>query len=203
MKRAGIWYSRVMTLGDAELVYLIKAGKVGVIPTDTVYGLACAAANQGAVERLYKLKDREQKPGTIIAASIEQLVELGIKARYLKPVAQYWPNSISIIIPNHGLSYIHQGQGGIAIRLPAKKDLQTLLEKAGPLLTTSANHPGEPTAVTIQEAREYFGDKLDFYVDGGDLSGRPASTLIRILDDAAEVLREGAVKINEAGEIEK
>lgn len=191
-----------MILSNPRLVELIKSGKVGVIPTDTVYGLVCAAANLEAVKRLYSLKNREQKPGTVIAASIEQLVELGIKARYLKAVAHYWPNSISVEVP-HSLAYLHQGTGRQAFRITADKKLSALLTKAGPLLTTSANQPGEPTATTIQEAEEYFGDKVDFYVDGGDLSSREASTLIRILDDAVEVLRQGGVKINEAGEIEK
>jgi tRNA A37 threonylcarbamoyladenosine synthetase subunit TsaC/SUA5/YrdC len=61
--------------------------------------------------------------------------------------------------------------------------------------------PGEPPANTIAEAREYFGDRVDLYQDGGDLSGRAPSTVIRIIDDAIEVLRAGAVKINENGRI--
>jgi tRNA A37 threonylcarbamoyladenosine synthetase subunit TsaC/SUA5/YrdC len=80
--------------------------------------------------------------------------------------------------------------------------LQALLQQTGPLLTTSANHPGKTPAHTIEEAETYFGDKVDFYVNGGDLSGREASTVMRVVDDMVEVLREGSIKINEAGEIE-
>lgn len=191
------------TLSNPTLIERLKAGEVGVLPTDTVYGLVCAAADESAVKRLYGLKNREQKPGTLIAATTEQLVKLGLKARYLKPVEQYWPGAVSIIIPNHELAYIHLSKGSIAVRLPADHALKSLLEKTGPLLTTSANHPGEPTANTVNEAQTYFGDQVDFYVDGGDLSGREASTLIRVVDDMVEVLRQGAVKINEAGEIEE
>ncbi len=51
---------------------------MGVLPTDTVYGLVARRLDQAAATRLYRLKKREQKPGTVIAASIDQLVELGI-----------------------------------------------------------------------------------------------------------------------------
>jgi L-threonylcarbamoyladenylate synthase len=87
------------------------------------------------------------------------------------------------------------------VRVVAWPPLKSLLEKTGPLLTTSANQPGKPPATTIQEAEAYFGGSVDFYVDGGDLSGRPPSTIIRVVDDEVEVIRQGAVKLNELGEI--
>jgi L-threonylcarbamoyladenylate synthase len=167
-----------------------------------VYGLACRAADESAVGKLYSLKSRDAKPGTIIASSLEQLVRLGLKARYLKPVNQYWPGPVSIIIPStFELPYLHLGAGSLAVRVVEDKSLIELLEMTGPLLTSSANLPGQSEAKNIAEAKAYFGDTIDFYVDGGELSGRLPSTLIRIVDDAVEVLREGAVKINEAGEV--
>jgi L-threonylcarbamoyladenylate synthase len=194
--------SQVYKSFNNEPISALKRGAIGIIPTDTVYGLVCAARNEQAVTRLYGLKNRETKPGTIIAASVSQLVELGIKARYLKPVEHYWPNPITIIIPNHELTYIHLGAGSIAVRIPNDNSLTDLLQEAGPLLTTSANHPGEPEAATIEEAQKYFGDAVDFYVDGGNLSGRKPSTVIRIVDDAVEILRAGAILVKENGEIE-
>lgn len=179
---------------------LLIANTVGVIPTDTVYGVVACAADQAAVERLYALKDREGKPGTIIAAGIEQLVELGLKARYLKAVEQYWPGSISVIIPcGPELQYLHQGKFSLAVRIPNHPQLLKLLGQTGPLLTSSANHPRQTTAHTMQEAKDYFHDEVDFYVDGGDLADHQPSTIIRIIDDAIEVIRDGAVKVNEAG----
>jgi L-threonylcarbamoyladenylate synthase len=89
----------------------------------------------------------------------------------------------------------------LAVRIPPDKDVISLLQRTGPLLTTSANLPGEKVAETVTEAMEYFGDQVDFYVDGGDMSGRPPSTVIRIIDDAVDVLREGAVKIDQNGQI--
>lgn len=183
------------TLLDDELTGILGAGGVGVLPTDTVYGLVCAAVQPVAVARLYSLKDRDHKPGTVIAANVEQLVELGLKRRYVSAVEHLWPGPLSIVIPTSTLGYLDQGVGGLAVRVTNQAALTALLLRTGPLLTSSANQPGEPVAVTVAEAKAYFGNTVDFYVDGGDLSGRPASTLIRVVDDAIEVIRQGAVQI--------
>jgi L-threonylcarbamoyladenylate synthase len=178
---------------------LLKAGAIGVIPTDTVYGVAARAQDPEAVNRLYTLKERHAKPGTIIAASIDQLEALGLKRRYLKAVEDFWPDAASVIIPcaDPNLRYLHQGKNSLAVRIPKPKELRTVLEITGPLLTSSANHPGKPPATSISEAKDYFGSNVDFYEDGGDLSSHQPSTLIRIVDDAIEVIREGAVKIKQ------
>lgn len=176
---------------------LQNPGAVGVIPTDTVYGIVARAGDQAAVKRLYEIKKRSHKPGTIIAASMQQLELLGLKHRYLKAVEQFWPGAVSVIIPvsDTKLAYLHQGKLSLAVRVPKTAELQSLLKRTGPLLTSSANSPGEPMAMNIKQAKAYFGDQVDFYEDGGDLSGRQVSTLIRIVDDAVEVLRQGSVTL--------
>lgn len=190
------------SIGDEKVTEALVDSAVGVLPTDTLYGLVCCAKDEIAVKKLYTLKARDKKPGTVIAASTEQLVGLGLKARYLKPVEHYWPSPISIIIPStFELPYLHLGVGSLAVRVVEDDELINLLNATGPLLTSSANLPGEPEAKNITDAQVYFGETVDFYVDGGDLSGRLPSTLIRIVDDAVEILRKGAVKINEVGEI--
>ncbi len=181
---------------------MLSQSKVGVLPTDTIYGIVCRAADAQAVARLYSLKQRDHKPGTVIAANIEQLVDLGVPRRYLKAVEQFWPNSISVIIPvGDNLSYLHLGLNGLAIRIPKADSLNRLLLQTGPLLTTSANQPGSAPANTVAEAKQYFSDKVDFYVNGGDLSNRPPSTIIRIIDDEIEIVRHGAVKLSIEGQI--
>ncbi len=190
------------SLANKALVQLLQNGAVGVLPTDTVYGVATSAAQHQAVQRLYALKQRQKKPGTVIAANLGQLEELGFKARYLKAVAQYWPGAVSVVIPCVDMEWLHQGVGSVAVRIPQNKELDKLLVQTGPLLTSSANTPGSPPAGTMTNAREYFGDAVDFYVDGGDLHGRKASTVIRVVDDVVEVLREGAVTIDaETGKV--
>lgn len=181
----------------SHAIELIKAGKVGVMPTDTVYGLVASAHNQQAVKRLYALKSREKKPGTLIAASTEQLRELGVPDSLLALTVNLWPNPLSIILSVGGqFSYLHQGVGTIAIRVVDDATTSRILQQTGPLLTSSANQPGEPGSVTVDEAWNYFKDSVDFYVDDGDRSDRVPSTIIRLLDDGeVEVIREGAIKI--------
>lgn len=190
-------------LSDPKLVACLKQGAVGVVPSDTLYGLMCRADNPEAINRLYQIKSRELKPGTLIAASVDQLVGLGIPRRYLKPVEHFWPNPISVVVPTTpALSYLDHGLMSLPVRIPANEDLRAFLEKTGPLQTTSANLPDEPPATTYAEALAYFGEMVDFYVDAGDLPGTPPSTIIRVIDDAVEVIRQGAVKIDENGQIQ-
>lgn len=189
-------YTGPMLLTAAQ--QLNTPGSIAVIPTDTLYGVVARAADQAAVARLYALKHRENKPGTIIAANIDQLVELGIKRRYLTAVEQFWPGAVSVIIPcaDPNLKYLHVGKMTLAMRIPKDNELQKLLEQTGPLLTSSANQPGELPAANIAAAKDYFGSRVDCYIDGGDLSDRQPSTIIQVVDDAVEVIRAGAVQIS-------
>jgi L-threonylcarbamoyladenylate synthase len=181
---------------DPQVIASLQAGNVGVLPADTVYGLMGLARLPEVAPHLYGLKQRDNKPGTIIAASIDQLVELGLKRRYMTAVEQYWPGSISVIIPcGHELEHLHLGMQSLAVRIPDDAPLLELLKQTGPLVTSSANLTGQPTAVNVEQAQKYFGDQVAFYVDGGDLSDRLPSTVIRIVDDAIEVLRQGAVRV--------
>ncbi len=188
------------SLADPACAALLQNGAVGVIPTDTIYGLVCRAADRATVEHLFSVKSRENKPGTIIAANIEQLRELGADAGYLQKSAAYWPGPISVKFA-HPDDHLSRGTATIAVRIPDDPALTALLQAVGPLMTTSANQPGEPGAETIGEAQAYFGDTVDFYVDGGTLSGRPASTIIHLIDDTVEIVRQGAVKIDKTGRI--
>jgi L-threonylcarbamoyladenylate synthase len=175
----------------------LKSGNVGVIPTDTVYGLVARAHDKEAVARLYALKNRDHKPGTVIAASVEQLIELGVDKAHLDRVKRWWPASLSVETPlSDGLSYLHQGTGRQGFRVVADEAVREILLETGPLVTSSANHPGEPGSVTVQEAWNYFKDAVDFYLDGGDRTGRSPSTIAKITDDGLlEIIRDGAVKI--------
>lgn len=183
-------------LDSPELQQLITSGGVGVMPTDTVYGLVVSAKLPEAVSRLYELKDRRGKPGTILAASTDQLVELGMKRRYLVAVEQFWPGAVSVVVPCPELQYLHLGRNSLAVRIPDDPMLTELLAKTGPLQTSSANLTGQPTVDSIEEAKMVFGGKVDFYVNGGNLSNRLPSTIIRIDDDAVTVIRQGIVKID-------
>lgn len=178
-----------------EAAERLQRGEIGVIPTDTVYGVVACAASQSATKRLYELKKREHKPGTLIAANIGQLIDLGVSESEINKVKQWWPNPVSAILAVQGHEYLHQGVGSLAMRVVADAQVRELLEQTGPLITSSANQPGQPPATTIQEALDYFGDTVDFYADGGTISDKQPSTIIRPTDQGIEVLRQGSVSL--------
>ena len=183
------------TVSLTDSAKLFASGQVGIIPTDTVYGLACSATNFTAIERFYSLKSRENKPGTLIAASVEQLVHLGFDSEELELVEGYWPASLSAILtlPDH--DHLTQSVGSLAVRVVPDPELNKLLFECGPLITSSANLPGEAPANNLDQAFEYFGDAVDFYVDGGELSDRQPSTIVRVSADGLEIVRQGSVAI--------
>jgi L-threonylcarbamoyladenylate synthase len=92
------------------------------------------------------------------------------------------------------LYYVHRGKG-LALRIPDNELLQEVLSKTGPIVAPSANREGEEPAATVEVAKEYFGDTVDFYVDGGELKGE-ASTVISLENGRLQVIREGKHKIN-------
>lgn len=177
--------------------HLHKQGEIAVIPTDTVYGVVARAADRKAVARLYTLKHREGKPGTLVAANINQLIAIGIERHHLITPGELWPGAVSVIIPcDQNLFYLHQGTNSLAVRIPDDSRLLKLLQRTGPLLTSSANQPGEPPATIITEAKAYFGDQVDWYEDAGFINRAP-STVIKIVDNTIQVMRLGAVKFDE------
>lgn len=185
------------SLSDSGIYDLLKRGEVGVIPTDTIYGLACIAEDSVAVARLYALKNREHKPGTLIAANVKQLIKLGVDIDTIEKVAHLWPSSISVIVPiNTSAAYLDQGLQSLAIRIPKYPEaLVRLLEQTGPLMTTSANAPGQPPATNKTQVQQYFSDQIDFFVDGGDMSKTTPSTIVTVEDGVMRVVRQGAVQV--------
>ena len=178
---------------------LIKQGAIGVIPTDTIYGLTCSALNKKNVERVYKTRKRNlKKPVIILISSIKdlKLFSVDINKEEKKIIDSLWPNKISIILncPNKKFEYLHRGMKTLAFRMPKDKALISLLKLTGPLIVPSANIEGDEPAKNIREAQEYFGDKVDFYIDNGNLKSEP-STIISIIDGEVSLIRKGSVKI--------
>ncbi len=170
-------------------------GGVGVIPTDTIYGVVASAHDRKAVERVYEVKGRNSdKPFIILIGSIDDVGGFGVKLGddIKAKLDEYWPGPISIILPSQDdkYEYLHRGTQSLAFRLPDKQDLITLLKLTGPLIAPSANPEGLPPAKDINQAKEYFGDELDFYIDGGDLEANPSKLLKLEVDGSIRVIRD-------------
>lgn len=178
---------------------LLKDNKVGVLPTDTIYGLVGSALSKGVVEKIYKLRKRSfDKPMIILISSLDDLklfdVQLDHSSRNV--LQKVWPNKVSVILPcpYPKFEYLHRGKNTLAFRMPNDKQLLGLLAKTGPLVAPSANFEGERPAESILEAKGYFGDLVDFYLDKGLLKSEP-STLIDITSGEIKILRQGAFAV--------
>ena len=188
-----------MNIKDSQIIKFLKNDEVGVLPTDTLYGLVGSAFSIKAVERIYDLKNRNEKKSLIILiSSLDDLKKFGVELTEKAKIfmQKFWPGKVSIVLPfnNKSLDYLDRMDGTLAFRLPDKKDLIELLEKTGALVAPSANPEGKEPAKNLEEAMKYFDGKVDFFVDGGEINSAP-STLVKIVGDKIEVLREGAVKI--------
>ncbi len=168
-----------------NIIEILKHDGVGVIATDTVYGVVARLLSPAAVQRIYEVKhsDINRPVGTILVASTDQLKGI-VSDADIDAAAQYWPGPTSVILSvSDELEYAHKGLGSLPFRVPADPQLIKILEQTGPLATSSANLPAQPPAVTVDQAENYFGDAVDFYDDGGDLSDRKSSKIIKFLDD--------------------
>lgn len=190
---AGVYYGGMNVVSFDTASKMLAGGAVGVLPTDTVYGLVTSATRPDSVARFYQLKNRQSKPGTLIASSVNQLIGMGFLQYELDQVRGYWPNSLSAVLTLTANDYLTQGVGSLAVRVVSTPNLKTLLRQTGPLITSSANRPGEPIATSLDEAYAYFGDAVDFYVDGGEIAEAHASTIVRVAPDGLEIIRQGSV----------
>lgn len=183
-----------------QIIELLKLGKIGVMPTDTIYGIVGSALNPETVETIYALRKRSSgKPFIILISSIIDLQKFGVKLtkeqkEFLK---KNWPNPLSVILPveNKELKYLHRGKNSLGFRMPKDENLLEMLKQTGPLVAPSANIEGEKPAETIEEAKKYFGDRIGFYIDGGKLKLIP-STVVQLSEGGIPtVLRQGNYRV--------
>lgn len=178
-----------------------KNGKIGVIASDTLYGIMGSALLPEVVEKIYELRGRDRKkPLIVLIGDPADLSLFGISPSPEEKtiMEKYWPGAVTIVLPCalEKFEYLHRGTGTIAFRVPNNEKLLEILKENGPLVAPSANTEGKEPAHTIEEAKNYFGDTVDFYEDSGELTGLP-STLIALENAKIRVLRKGAVEIHE------
>ena len=180
----------------AALDALSRGQPVGV-PTDTVYGLAADAADAGAVQRLFGLKDRpsDLSIAVLVAdlAGAAALVEFTPRARRL--AEHFWPGPLTIVAARTSTAPPHLGTGTtIGVRLPDDDIMRAIAEPA-PLAVTSANLHGGPTPSAAQGVADLF-PALSLVIDGGPRPGA-SSTVVDMTGPAATVLREGPISLDE------
>ena len=183
-----------------ELTEALSDGKVVAVPTDTVYGLAADPRLAGAVDRVFRLKQRpESFPLPVLIAEADTAAGLAVLTPQAdRLVARYWPGPLTLVLARRpGTGFELGGDpSSIGLRCPASPRLKELLARTGPLAVTSANRHGEPPLRTAQEVREHFGAGVVTVLDGGRCAGEP-STVVSLRGAALQCLRQGALAFEE------
>jgi L-threonylcarbamoyladenylate synthase len=181
-----------------NLVKILNENGVVVMPTDTLYGIVGKAGNTSVVERIYTVRKRTPtKPCIILIGEIEELKKFSIplSEEQKNILKQYWsfdfaqdfqpgPTSIVLDCPDEKFAYLHRGTKSLAFRMPLPEGLRELLQKTGPLVAPSANTEKFPASENVEDAKKYFGDAIDLYVDGGPIVSK-ASKIIRLHKDGS------------------
>ena len=181
----------------AAAMSALRDGEPVGVPTDTVYGLAADAANAGAIQQLFELKQRpEDRSIAVLVADVvaaASLVEFNALAQRL--AEHFWPGPLTIVAARTAGAPPHLGTGDtIGVRLPGD-DVMQAIAGPGPLAVTSANLHGGPTPSTAQGVAELF-PTLGLIVDGGPRPGA-SSTVVDVTATTPVVLREGPISLDE------
>jgi len=184
-------------------ISILKRGGLVAFPTDTVYGLGAGANIPQAVERVYRVKERPPSMALpLLLADISQISEV---AEPVPPIAwllanKFLPGALTIVLPKSKsvLDIITAGGTTVAIRIPAHPVPVALVRGLGaPVVGTSANLSGKPSALTADEVHSQFGAQVDLVIDGGKCPGGRESTIVDVSRETPVILREGAISEEE------
>lgn len=194
---------QLFSCSDAEkCASIVKRGGVVVFPTDTIYGIGCDPYNDAAVERIFRIKGRdEKKPLPVLAYSAqdaEKLIALGRTGMAL--AKKYWPGALTIVAPitdNRISPMVTAGSMNLAARVPANRCVLSLLKHCKYLVGTSANLSGQKSLKSVKEVLGSGLAGFDALLDGGAVEKGVESTIVDVAGATPKVVREGAIKAEE------
>ena len=177
----------------------LRAGGLVILPTDTVYGIGCNAADAAAVERLLAAKGRgRQMPPPVLVSDPDDLT--GIVAQVPEAaralMEAFWPGALTLVLDAApGLEWdLGETGGTVAVRVPDHPLARAVLRATGPMAVTSANRTGERPATDADAARRAFPRRDVLVLDGGPTPGPVPSTIISLAGERAlapVVVRDG------------
>jgi tRNA threonylcarbamoyl adenosine modification protein (Sua5/YciO/YrdC/YwlC family) len=184
----------------AHAAQILERGGVALYPTDTVYALGCVLDDKKAVERIRRLKQMDDKqPLAMICADLSNIAKYAIVSDFgYRLMRRILPGPYTIVLTatREVPKLLLDKRRTIGIRVPASPICEALVRALGkPLLTTSAVPAGNGEAtpapvMDVAEGKEAWPHGLDVTIDGGLLPNEP-STVISLIDDELEVIREG------------
>ena len=182
--------------GIARITQAIKNGKVVIFPTDTVYGIGCNPYDQKAVNRIYRVKKRDEvKPLPVLGYS-KQVLENIVKFDEItdRIADKFWPGQLTIVLPlkDDKLKQISGGSATLAVRVPNNKCILSFLKECKLIVGTSANISGKKPFTDPQNLQNEAPD-CDLFLNGGIIQSSGESTIIEIKNGNIKILRNGGV----------
>lgn len=174
-----------------KIVSTLQRGGIVILRTDTIYGILARANDQKAVEKIYKLKDRRaHKPLIHLISDASQAFDNSDLIEKYSLKYRDRPTSIIVESPN-APKYLVRNGTSLGYRIERKGLLYEIIQQTGPLVAPSANPEGRKPARTTEQARKYFGDAVNLYVDGGEVPDDvEPSRIIKINPDSSvDILR--------------
>ena len=176
----------------------VRAGKLVVLPTDTLYGVGADAFSPEAVRSLLEAKGRGRDvPPPVLVPDTRTVDGLATDVpEYARALMEeFWPGPLTVVLrAQPSLAWDLGDTGGtVALRMPDHPVALALLAEVGPMAVSSANRHGHPSSRTVVEAASQLGPSVEFYLDGGPVAGGLASTIVDCTRQEPVVLRLGAL----------
>ena len=168
-------------------------------PTETFYALGAAAFSERAVNRIFRLKEREaSKPLSFVVSDLDMVggVVSALPPSFPVLASGFWPGPLTLVLPAaDGLPEYVLGPGRtIAVRIPPPAWLRALVRELGePLTATSANLSGDKAPADPAEVKALFEGRVDLIVDAGPAPGGLPSTIVDLSGETPKIIREGAI----------
>jgi tRNA threonylcarbamoyl adenosine modification protein (Sua5/YciO/YrdC/YwlC family) len=178
-----------------KAVALLKEGGIIAYPTDTIYGFGCDMYNKKAIQRIYQIKKRDpQKPFSFICSDLKNI---SLYAQVTNPAYKIMkrclPGAYTFILLGTKLvpKIMTTKRKTVGIRVPDNNICLSLVRTMGhPIISTSVGFSGREVLSDPSLIEEIFGSQIDLTIDGGILANQP-STIISLINDEIEVIREG------------
>ncbi|NVM22230.1 MAG: threonylcarbamoyl-AMP synthase [Desulfobacterales bacterium] len=193
----------------ARAAALIKKGGLVIFPTNTFYGLGAAAFDIEAVDRVFRVKERDpQRPLPILIADMADLDPLvrTIPQTATRLIEAFWPGGLTLVF--HAADVVPQNltghTGKIGVRLAGHPVASAMVKTAGsPVTATSANLSGKPGCTAVAGIDRRIKDRVDLVLDAGTLGGKKGSTVVDVTVEPPEILREGVISSQAVAKIVK
>ena len=184
-----------------KIVDILQNGGIIIYPTDTYYGIGCDLLNKSAIEKNYKLKRRSpSQPFSFICSDLKNISEYAQVTNYAyKTMKRLLPGPYTFVLEGSRLvpKIMLTKRQTVGIRVPDHPVCLNIVHELGhPVISTSATNPETDEILTTpHEIKSVIGHAVDLIVDGGRVSGEPSS-VISLIDDEPEILREGLGDVN-------